>query len=171
MESHPYTKTRGVGPVTTQLTPGAEPASSKSAGAPGPWSCSPTCRAWSQSSMLSFTDSISTGAGCTCTPRNTGTGCTCSPCNTGTGSTWSPCNNRRATPSAFLHQQLDVTTSRTSTSSFRYELRCNSCYLLFGYKGTGAGRVRLRAAVGPRLAATVRPKIVHPEDLRQNYCL
>src|ERR1700730_16270162 len=27
MESHPYTKTRGVGPVTTQLTPGAEPAS------------------------------------------------------------------------------------------------------------------------------------------------
>ena len=32
MESHPYTKTRGVGPVTTQLTPGAEPASSKSAG-------------------------------------------------------------------------------------------------------------------------------------------
>ena len=26
MESHPYTKTRGVGPVTTQLTPGAEPA-------------------------------------------------------------------------------------------------------------------------------------------------
>ena len=47
MESHPYTKTRGVGPVTTQLTPGAEPASSKSAGAPGPWSCSPTCRAWS----------------------------------------------------------------------------------------------------------------------------
>jgi len=47
MESHPYTKPRGVGPVTTQLTPGAEPASSKSAGAPGPWSCSPTCRAWS----------------------------------------------------------------------------------------------------------------------------
>src|SRR6202035_5807891 len=43
MESHPYTKTRGVGPVTTQLTPGAEPASSKSAGAPGPWSCSSTC--------------------------------------------------------------------------------------------------------------------------------
>ncbi len=26
MESHPYTKPRGVGPVTTQLTPGAEPA-------------------------------------------------------------------------------------------------------------------------------------------------
>ncbi len=25
MESHPYTKTRGVGPVTTELTPGAEP--------------------------------------------------------------------------------------------------------------------------------------------------
>ena len=36
MESHPYTKTRGVGSVTTQLTPGAEPASSKSAGAPDP---------------------------------------------------------------------------------------------------------------------------------------
>ena len=35
MESHPYTKPRGVGPVTTQLTPGAEPASWKSAGAPG----------------------------------------------------------------------------------------------------------------------------------------
>src|SRR6202035_4321202 len=49
MESHPYTKPRGVGPVTTQLTPGAEPASSKSAGAPGPSSCSPTCRAWSES--------------------------------------------------------------------------------------------------------------------------
>ena len=29
MESHPYTKPRGVGPVTTQLTPGAEPASSE----------------------------------------------------------------------------------------------------------------------------------------------
>src|SRR3984893_4600774 len=27
MESHPYTKPRGVGPVTTQLTPGAESAS------------------------------------------------------------------------------------------------------------------------------------------------
>src|SRR6202140_4602530 len=25
MESHPYTKPRGVGPVTTQLTPGAKP--------------------------------------------------------------------------------------------------------------------------------------------------
>ena len=25
MESHPYTKPRGVGPVTTQLTPGASP--------------------------------------------------------------------------------------------------------------------------------------------------
>ena len=25
MESHPYTKTRGVGPITTELTPGAEP--------------------------------------------------------------------------------------------------------------------------------------------------
>jgi hypothetical protein len=24
MESHPYTKPRGVGPVTTELTPGAE---------------------------------------------------------------------------------------------------------------------------------------------------
>src|SRR6202035_453792 len=98
MESHPYTKPRGVGPVTTQLTPGAEPASSKSAGAPGPWSCSPTCGAWSESSMPSFTDLTSTGAGCTC-----------SPCNTGTGSTWSPCNNCRTTPSAFLHKQLDVT--------------------------------------------------------------
>src|ERR1700732_975416 len=98
MESHPYTKTRGVGPVTTQLTPGAEPASSKSAGAPGPWSCSPTCRAWSESSMPSFTDSTSTGAGRTC-----------SPCNTGTGSTLSPRNNSWGTPSAFLHQQLDVT--------------------------------------------------------------
>ena len=54
MESHPYTKPRGVGPVTTQLTPGAEPASSKSAGAPGPWSCSPTCRAWSESSRPSL---------------------------------------------------------------------------------------------------------------------
>ncbi len=50
MESHPYIKPRGVGPVTTELTPGAEPASWKSAGAPGPWSCSPTCRAWSESS-------------------------------------------------------------------------------------------------------------------------
>src|SRR3984893_16598606 len=84
MESHPYTKPRGVGPVTTQLTPGAEPASCKFAGAPGPWSCSPTCRAWSQSSRPSFTDSISTGAGCTCSPCNTGAGCT-------------------------LHQQLDIT--------------------------------------------------------------
>ena len=37
--------------------------------------------------MPSFTDSISTGAGCTC----------------------SPCNNCWATPSAFLHKQLDVT--------------------------------------------------------------
>src|ERR1700686_322151 len=61
MESHPYTKPRGVGPVTTQLTPGAQPASWKSAGAPGPWSCSPTCRAWSESSMPSFTDSTSSG--------------------------------------------------------------------------------------------------------------
>src|ERR1700686_4151982 len=121
MESHPYTKPRGVGPVTTQLTPGAQPASWKSAGAPGPWSCSPTCRAWSESSMPSFTDSTSTGAGSACTPCDTGAGCTCSPCN----DCW-------ATPSAFLHQQLDVTSSRTSTSSFRYELRCNSCYLLVG---------------------------------------
>src|ERR1700688_3740813 len=54
MESHPYTKPRGVGPVTTQLTPGAEPASSKSAGPPGPWSCSPTCGAWSESSTPSL---------------------------------------------------------------------------------------------------------------------
>ena len=160
MESHPYTKTRGVGPVTTQLTPGAEPASSKSAGAPGPWSCSPTCAAWSESSTPSFTDSISTGAGCTC-----------SPCNTGAGFTWSPCNNRRATPSPFLHQQLDVTTSRTSTSSCRYELICNSCYLLVGDKDTGAGRVSYGPRRGRELAATVRPKIVHPEDLRQNYRL
>src|SRR6202049_2840807 len=52
MESHPYKKTRGVGPITTQLTPGAEPASWKSAGAPGPWPCSPTCRAWSESSNV-----------------------------------------------------------------------------------------------------------------------
>ena len=29
MESHPYKKTRGVGPVTTQLTPGAEPRGSR----------------------------------------------------------------------------------------------------------------------------------------------
>src|SRR3984893_13192905 len=54
MESHPYTKTRGVGPVTTKLTPGAEPALWKSAGAPDPWSCSPTCRAWSESSRPSL---------------------------------------------------------------------------------------------------------------------
>src|ERR1700676_3440075 len=111
MESHPYTKTRGVGPVTTQLTPGAQPASSKVAGAPGPGSCSPTCRAWSESSMPSFTDSTSTGAGCTCTP-----------CNTGAGSTWSPCNNCRATPSAFFHQQLDVTTGATFASGFALRL-------------------------------------------------
>jgi len=160
MESHPYTKTRGVGPVTTKLTPGAEPASSKFAGAPGPWSCSPTCRAWSQSSRPSFTDSISTGAGCTCSPCNTGAGCTCSPCN----KCW-------ATPSAFLHQQLDVTTSRTSTSSFRYELICNSCYLLLVTKVLAQGG----SDCGPRwrreLAGTVRPKIVHPQDLRQNYRL
>ena len=38
MESHPYTKPRGVGPVTTQSTPGAEPASSKFAGAAGRFS-------------------------------------------------------------------------------------------------------------------------------------
>ena len=54
MESHPYAKPRGVGPVTTQLTPGAEHASSKAAGAPGAWSCSPTCRAWSESSRPSL---------------------------------------------------------------------------------------------------------------------
>ena len=101
-----------------------------------------------------------TGAGCTCSPRNTGAGCTCS-----------PCNNSWATPSAFLHQQLDVTTSRTSTSSFRYELRCNSCYLLFGDKGTGARRVSYGPRWGCELAGTVRPKIVHPEHLRQNYRL
>src|ERR1700688_4244074 len=41
--------------------------------------------------------------------RATGAGCTCGPCNTGTGSTWSPCNNCWATPSAFLHKQLNVT--------------------------------------------------------------
>src|ERR1700730_4102999 len=76
MESYPYTKPRGVGPVTTELTPGAEPASWKLAGAPGPWFCSPTCRAWSESSMPSFTDST---------------------------------RNGKTTPSAFLHQQLDVT--------------------------------------------------------------
>src|SRR6202035_4531752 len=92
MESHPYTKPRGVGPVTTQLPPGAEPASWKSAGAPGPWSCSPTCRAWSESSRPSLTDSTSTGAGCTC----------------------SPCNDYWATPSAFLHKQLDVTVVTSS---------------------------------------------------------
>src|SRR5580700_9050458 len=34
MESHPYTKTRGVGPVTTQLTPGAQPASCPLRGTP-----------------------------------------------------------------------------------------------------------------------------------------
>src|ERR1700688_404618 len=34
MESHPYTKPRGVGPVTTQLTPGAEPASCPLRGSP-----------------------------------------------------------------------------------------------------------------------------------------
>ena len=100
MESYPYTKPRGVGPVTTQLTPGAESAPWKSVGAADPWSCSPTCRAWSESSRPSFTDSISTGAGCTCSPRNTGAGSTCS-----------PCNNRRSTPSAFLHKQLDVTSN------------------------------------------------------------
>src|SRR6202051_3289722 len=97
----------------------------------GGWGCIPTHRAWSESSRPSFTDSTSTGAGCTCSPCDTGAGCTCSPCdtgagctwspcdtgagstwspcNTGAGSTWSPCNNRRATPSAFLHKQLDVT--------------------------------------------------------------
>src|SRR6202035_4456612 len=116
MESHPYTKTRGVGPVTTQLTPGAEPASSKSAGAPGPWSCSPTCRAWSESSMPSLADSTSTGAGCTC-----------SPCNTGTGSTWSPCNKMLG-HSAFLHQQLDVTHfTMRAVLSYALGYTCASC--------------------------------------------
>ena len=116
MESHPYTKTRGVGPVTTQLTPGAEPASSKSAGAPGPWSCSPTYRAWSESSRPSFTDSTSTGAGCTC-----------SPCDTGAGSTWSPCNKMLG-HSAFLHKQLDVThfTIR-AVLSYALGYTCASC--------------------------------------------
>ena len=127
MESHPYTKTRGVGPVTTQLTPGAEPASSKSAGAPGPWSCSPTCRAWSESSRPSFTDSTSTGAGCTCSPRNTGAGSTWSPCDTGAGSTWSPCNKMLG-HSAFLHKQLDVThfTIR-AVLSYALGYTCASC--------------------------------------------
>src|ERR1700680_4369994 len=114
MESHPYTKTRGVGPVTTQLTPGAEPASWKFAAAPGPWSCSPTCTAWSESSRPSFTDSISTGTGCTCSPRNTGT-----------GSTWSPFNKMLG-HSAFLHQQLDDTffdTTRRLTVTARYNCR------------------------------------------------
>src|ERR1700730_10925639 len=53
----------------------------------GGWGYIPTRRAWSESSRPSFTDSTSTGA----------------------GSTWSPCNNCQATPSAFLHKQLDVT--------------------------------------------------------------
>src|ERR1700730_15165894 len=56
MESHPYTKPRGVGPVTTQLTPGAEPASWKSAGAPGPWSCSPYKQLDVTPSLLPFAD-------------------------------------------------------------------------------------------------------------------
>src|SRR6202043_368279 len=149
MESHPYTKTRGVGPVTTQLTPGAEPASSKSAGAPGLWSRSPTCRAWSESSMPSFTDSTSTGAGCTCSPCNTGTGSTCSPCNTGAGSTWSPCNtgvgstwspcnNCQATPSAFLHKQLDVTTPSSALTNLTQSLRVVVC-LCTSVDSTGYG--------------------------------
>ena len=75
----------------------------------GGWGYIPTYRAWSESSRPSFTDSTSTGAGCTCSPCDTGAGSTWSPCDTGAGSTWSPCNNRRATPSAFLHKQLDVT--------------------------------------------------------------
>src|ERR1700686_4035440 len=133
MESHPYTKPRGVGPVTTQLTPGAEPASWKFAGAPGPWSCSPTCRAWSESSMPSFTDSTSTGAGCTCHPCNTGAGSTWSPCNTGAGCTCSPRNNSWATPSAFLHQQLDVTKTvqhRARFVSLEYNWQDMRIYLL-----------------------------------------
>ncbi len=185
MESHPYTKPRGVGPVTTQLTPGAEPASSKSAGAPGPWSCSPTCRPWSESSMPSFTDLTSTGAGCTCSPRNTGTGSTWSPCNTGAGSTWSPCNNRRTTPSAFLHKQLDVThfTIRAVLSyalgytpalcltkmpkKFRVRFRQGPCQLppppvplplrASHFPGTSAGKILSK--VGTRYGANrVRPR-------------
>ena len=89
MESHPYTKPRGVGPVTTQLTPDAEPASSKSAGAPGPWSCSPTCRAWSHSFMPSFRYRISTRVRALLGARAS--------------------ELDSATPSAFLHKQLDVT--------------------------------------------------------------
>ena len=52
----------------------------------GGWGYIPTYRAWSESSRPSFTDSTSTGAGCTC-----------SPCNKMLGH------------SAFLHKQLDVT--------------------------------------------------------------
>ena len=63
----------------------------------GGWGYIPTYRAWSESSRPSFTDSTSTGAGCTC-----------SPCDTGAGSTWSPCNKMLG-HSAFLHKQLDVT--------------------------------------------------------------
>ena len=147
MESYPYTKPRGVGPVTTKLTPGAEPASWKLAGAPGPWSCSSTYRAWSESFIPSFKDSTSTGAGCTC----------------------SPCNNCWATPSAFLHKQLDVTTSRNRTSPFRHELRCNSCYSVT--KPLAQGGSDYGPRWGRELAGTVRPKVVHPEDLRQNYRL
>src|ERR1700688_4066706 len=61
-----------------------------------------------------FTDSTSTGAGCTC-----------SPCNTGAGSTWSLCNNCRTTPSAFLHQQLDVTAAAS-------EVNPVACMIQFG---------------------------------------
>ena len=35
MESHPYKKPRGVGPVTTELTPGAEPAAAQPPIEPG----------------------------------------------------------------------------------------------------------------------------------------
>ena len=38
MESYPYTKPMGVGPVTTKLTPGAEPAS-RAGGRPLSYSC------------------------------------------------------------------------------------------------------------------------------------
>ena len=85
MESHPYTKTRGVGPVTTQLTPGAQPASSKFAGAPGPWSCSPTRRAWSESSRPSFTDSIEHGCGLYLQPAQYGCGLYLEPVQYGCG--------------------------------------------------------------------------------------
>ena len=39
MESHPYTKPRGVGPVTTELTPGAEPTAAQPPIEPGDRDC------------------------------------------------------------------------------------------------------------------------------------